>query len=316
MSRNPGIEMMRCIMMFLIVVHHCCYRGNVGGVVSGGISEMTVFCVDAFVFISGYYGVRITLNKILGFVGLGVYAVFIVGVFSGFMTGVWDFRFSLGWFGNSYLALLMLSPLINAGLERLHECGTRKLLNAWVAFSIIFVINWLSGEIVDLHVQGWIHGHSFSTICFVYVTARVIRLMGLCENIKTSYLCMLFISAASMNLLLAWLRYTTLIAGFGGYNSPFVIIMAVTSFLLFCRIKLPSVVEKGVAYCAPSMFTVYLLHDGIPNHYVRSCYTRLLSAMLQYMGVAEALLLTAIAVFALCLIIDIIRRFVLVVTKI
>ena len=135
MCRNPGVEFMRCCMMLFIVLHHCCYHGGIGGVVPGGISEMTMFCVDAFVFISGWYGIRLKWRKVCDFFALGVFYVLLSGLGAGITSRGWSFRFSLGWFGNCYLALMMASPFLNAATESLKEQGVRYLFWAWTSLA-------------------------------------------------------------------------------------------------------------------------------------------------------------------------------------
>ena len=123
MRRDVSIELLRCCMMLLIVLHHCCLFGVHKHPAVGGLSASTLFAVDVFVLISGWYGVRFSEKKVLKLLEQGVFAVLFVGLIAGLTGAGWDFRFSLGWFGNAYLALLCVSPIINAGIDSLRQGG-------------------------------------------------------------------------------------------------------------------------------------------------------------------------------------------------
>ena len=176
---------------------------------------MTVFAVDAFVFISGYYGVRLSFRKVVRLLGLGVFAVAIVGSISGCLGSIWNFSFSLGWFGNCYLALICLSPVVEFAIDRIKTRGENALKLVWTPFAFIFFLNWLSFDWVDLHVEGW-GGHSFATMFFVYLTGRMIRLYRDAIRLERGRLLCVFCSAAGANLALAWLRYKGIFHGGGG----------------------------------------------------------------------------------------------------
>ena len=169
--RNWNIELMRCMMMIIIIVHHCCIFCSFKSPLMGAVSAMAVFAVNGFVFISGWYGVRFSMAKIIRLLGLGLFAVLCVGVASGLSGDGWDFRFSLGWFGNAYVALLCLSPIVNAGIDHLRGLGNSALVKAWGAYAAVMVLSWF--PIGEFSVSGWF-GHSFNTILFVYVSGRVL----------------------------------------------------------------------------------------------------------------------------------------------
>ena len=46
------------------------------------------------------------------------------------------------------------------------------------------------------------------------------------------------------------------------YNSPFCVVAAMCVFLIFTKIRIPSILARAGAFLAPSMFSVYLIHTS------------------------------------------------------
>ena len=60
-ARNPAIELFRCVMMLGVVAIHV-FGGM--GARWWWLSYALLFCVDGFVFISGYYGIHFRVGKL------------------------------------------------------------------------------------------------------------------------------------------------------------------------------------------------------------------------------------------------------------
>jgi len=77
--------------MLVIVVYHGCNNGPYGN--ATGCRDVK-FCAwllywatNAFAFISGWFGIRFSWHKAIGFLGLGLYASFILLLAAPFVTG-------------------------------------------------------------------------------------------------------------------------------------------------------------------------------------------------------------------------------------
>ena len=76
-GRNYGIELYRVLLVFGICVLHS---------ISQGIYKFTwaqnalLFCVDGFMFITGYYGVSFKPSKILKLYGIALYTGGVIGL--------------------------------------------------------------------------------------------------------------------------------------------------------------------------------------------------------------------------------------------
>ncbi len=137
-QRDGGIEVFRCLMMFLVVLCH------VGGAnvfrsehATLPIVALTYLAVPGFVAISGWYGIRFTWKKwfavwgITAFYSVASFFVAHLAVDLGWVVKVPSLKISGGWFIGPYLVLMLLAPVLNAGLDALHKTGNSKLLCAW-----------------------------------------------------------------------------------------------------------------------------------------------------------------------------------------
>lgn len=319
-NRSPNIELLRCALMFLIVLHHCCLLGVFKNAIIGGMSVSTHFAVDAFVFITGWYGVRLSLRKVVGLLGMGLFAFCALGLFSLFCGQGWQASFSLGWFGNSYLALLFVSPLLNAGIDALRREDERALRRAWFAYAVFMFLSWLPiGSCVDLKVAGWF-GHSFNTMVFVYVTGRVLSVCEWTRTIRIRGLILAAVGLQGVNLAWGLCRVSWPESSFfrvsGDYDAPFLIALAICVFLIFLRLPLERCVVVSRATCAvaPSMFVVYLLHSGVPSPLPKQWIGNLEHVILPMeggCGMGIATVLTACVVFVACVAIDGARRLIM-----
>lgn len=319
MKRNNNIEVLRCFLMFVIVLGHCCNFGPYAGtIISKVLVGMTIYGVNTFVFISGWYGIKFGYKKILDLLGLGLFASIILSLAS-ICLGEFRFGYSLGWFGNCYIALMLLSPIINEGLETLQKKSDKLFTTAYLAYATAMMIDWAPVKCigVDLSVSGW-SGLSFNTMLFVYVTARYLRTRNWIDKIPTWFFACAIVFLLSV--VQGWgtiSAYTpvnslvhTIFTGTRDYNSPMVLALAPAFFLLFLRMKIPAVIGNVCAYIAPSMFSVYLLHEGTLSSVSRVLYNRygfMLGTAGPIVQVVE-IFATALLIFLVTTLCDIVRR--------
>ena len=175
--------------------------------------------------------------------------------------------------------------------------------------------NWIP---CGLNVNGW-SGHSFNTMLFVYVTGRMLSVCRWERTIRLRYVLLVFLVCEAVNLVWAWMgaRHPgSIFCGTRDYDAPFILLMAVSVFILFLRIKWCDR-AKGllqiVSWTAPSIFMVYLLHNGVPNPAPRR-FIAWAELCIDFGGGAVGGLLSccavAVFVFVAGAVIDAIRRFV------
>lgn len=266
-ERNLNIEVLRCVLMLLITFGHCCGHGAFADekfvLVAGA---MTAFSVNAFAFVSGWYSIKLSFNRLLRFLGYGVFAFVVVNIVS-FFNGSGFVPFTMGWYGNAYFVVMLLAPYINAGIESIYERDGWRTAVKVVALYIGFMfVMWLPLKYLGVNIKCGFGGHTAPLLIGVYLVARVSRLTNLLERIsvKMAYCGVVFCEI----VLIGWSAIGRILGGpishikMWDYQSPVLISCAVFVFVIFYRARFPLPLQKTAKFLAPSMFMVYLLHDG------------------------------------------------------
>lgn len=330
-TRDGGVELFRCLLMFTIVLHHCCVHGPLTGTWAAMlIFALTVPAVDGFVAISGWYGIRFSWWKAVKLLGLfAFYSVLFCALEAGaWLAGFWPdpprLTLSGNWFGAAYLALMALSPILNAGLEALAK-EPQKLLAAWGLFALAMTLDWANafnaGPILlftAFSVTGWA-SHTFTTLAFVYVTARTARLLGWDARLGRLRLPLL-LGLLTFLLLAVPLRTWAFDWHVGaphgcidvlknlGYNAPPIWLTAVAALLVFLSVRPPRWVTRAACFLGPSMFGVYLFHESPLRVYLYKAPEAWLAAHCPWLPTAAILVACAGLTFATGLCVDLVRR--------
>lgn len=314
--RDTQVELLRIVLMFLIVFWHCSMCRSDGDMrVSKLMACLPVFSVDAFILISGYYGISFSVKKVGYLLWLGLFSAVAVSLSGLCVVSEFAFRYSLGWFGLGYLALMVLSPLINSGLQSVVASG--RGLHFWLSFTVLIIMSWLpTGGGIDMHIPGF-GGMTVVTMLYVYVTGRIIYYFQISRRIRTCLLVMLFIILCLLNISFAVFSGLTwdkgainlLFSKWRFNDSPLVVAMAILFFLIFLRLRLSPIIERWIVLFAPSMFSIYLLHCGTNFSISRTLIGRYLFLPFNTAGMyAVATLFAAAFTFILCLLMDLLRR--------
>ena len=306
--------------MFLIVLGHMClYKEGGATVVSKAVATFGCWATDAFVLISGWYGVRFAWEKVVKFLGLGLFASLVCLLISPLSGLGVQFRYSLGWFGKAYLGLMLFAPIINAAIDGLREKGGEKSLRvAWCAYAVLMLVNWLPVRFfgIDLAIPGF-EGLTFNTLLFVYVTGRALRGVDWTGIVNMKTLWAIFIGLTVVNYTWACAAgflpgelAKSIFVGTKDYNSPLVLSLAVFGFLVFKRSRFPAWLGKICAFLSPSLFSVYLIHEGCNRFVSHAVYNRYAFFRMGNGAVAEvaSIVLAAISVFIVCITLDFMRR--------
>lgn len=323
--REGGIELFRCLLMFFIVLLHCSTQASLSHTLSAVLFfAITYASVDCFVAISGWFGIRFSWGK--WFRLLGLYVFYLVGFFIlrcilhkiGLLSGIPRFEQHFNWFAAVYLALMLFTPIVNAGLETLAQTP-RKLITAWGLFALAITLSWaqsLTHLLEPFRVFGW-WSNSFSTILFIYVTLRTVRLTNWYERVDkwiplaAGTLYFGFIGYILVQAICFWMPNDILSCrqvGKLGYHAPIAWTIAVTMFLFFRKLRLPEWLSKVACFLAPSMFGVYLIHESPIQGLFYKVPMLWLSDNCPWMPTAVILLGCAAFTFAVSLGVDLLRR--------
>lgn len=319
MERKSNIELLRIVAMLFVVLLHANYfslgRVDITDIIINPIpaffkaylEQLCIVCVNVFVLISGWFGIRPTLKgglsllfQVFFFHILIILVLLAIGESipaSGFYRLFYED--SPYWFVIAYLILYAVSPILNAFIETVN---VRTYLSVLVSFFLLeFAFGWMS------NVAGAVYNEGYSAISFMglYLLARYlykyptkIITFSIPQNIMLYFLCSL------LPILLFFLTKREF--NYMAYTSPFVISASVFFFMAFNKMKFSN---KVINYLACSSFAIYLvhLHPLVKDHFIclmRSAFEKL-GGMYILFAVSFAIILGLI-----CMILDKVRIFV------
>ena len=194
-KRNQSVEVYRCCLMFGICLLHAV---GFSGYEHKWLANVLCPCVNAFVFISGWYGCRFNLKKVLRLLGVGLFCAVSMTLcleFSGFADrsyGDWIHQFfrmyKNYWFLHAYIVLLFVAPVINPLFEcKCDKLTDRRVLNVVIPF-LLLAFGWSFLSTLKV-CQSWLPipsglgSYTPLTLVGVYVAARYCRWSGLLDHI-------------------------------------------------------------------------------------------------------------------------------------
>lgn len=263
-TRNSSFELLRIILIIMILVEH----GNmwfIGGGYSSGaehlakciVESMCIGSVNAFVLISGWFGIRSGLKKIGALVFMLVFCtipLLIVTLLCGWVPisvltsvdGVYEYVFggNAYWFVVDYIGLLIISPVLNNGIKTVGKDKLRTLLLA--AYALIAIYDF----IFRTPVLGTEGGYSVIWFGFLYILARYMRIYG--SGLVDRYCLPILVAAVAAQSVLFY-------CGLIGmrYTNPLILTAAVCLILVFKKWDFHS---RAINYAATGCLMAYLLH--------------------------------------------------------
>lgn len=288
-KRNPNVELWRCVCMGAVVLGHIVYNNSV--------TSMDGYCwhIPGFLLITGFFGTRFSLRKIASLVGI-VYGCYWLTIP---YRGV-DSLISLvlphgGWFLPFYCVLMALSPILNSSLK-----DKANILPILCSVVFLLFVGWVPTLFDDVHISmvriPGLQREGMLLMMATYFIGAALREYKIDRRGNPvvwglAFLC----GVASLTVWGKWLLSNS-------YASPAAIVTAVCGFMF--TISLPQIsgrVAKIINFIAPSMFSVYILHE--------TCIRKV-----QYMPGNHTVInavLWSFMIFVLCIFIDLMRRFIM-----
>lgn len=259
--------------MTLIVFGHVIGHGigggrfNPDGSPSMGalLQPLYSYHVDAFIFISGYYGIKLKWSKFLTLVGQWMFYGAVAVAIVMFLTNNYSLTYLAKnifpistcdqWFMAQYLYLMLMAPLLNVGMESL----TKK------QSALLLIVMYLSSF------------RLFSCLMvFIYLLGRHLRkypILILKKHSVWIFLCTLIVFSI-FNL--ACLKMHIYPEKMYQYMSPFLIVAAISLFYSFLRIN---VKWNGIGFIASGVLAAYLITD---HELLRPFFTKTIAEECQY----------------------------------
>lgn len=277
-TRHSGVELLRIIAMILVMIVHAdffslgiptienLYNAPVPTVTRFLIQSLSICCVNVFVLISGYFGIRPKLKGLVSFVYQILFffcLIYVVCIIIG-ISGIRPYGFlqclcltPANWFVKAYLLLYIISPVLNSFVDMQNRTLHKHVL---IGFYIIQTI-------YGCMFAASFFENGYGTLSFIglYLLGRYINIYHpTFSNLRLRYdLAIYFICAGVITLLAVgllkigknpdYILYT--------YINPLVIIESLALILSFTKLSFKSKITNWIA---SSAFAVYLLHAN-PN---------------------------------------------------
>ena len=278
--RDSNMELLRIVAMLLVMVIHADFRAlhipqaadfcddTFRTVMRLSIGSLSIICVNTFVLLSGWFGIRFRKDRILEFLFqvcffsiLGIIISIIMGegslarrATSLLLLGNGDY-----WFVKCYLLMYIFTPVMNSFVEHSTQSQFRTFL---ILFYIIQSLYSFVGG------AEWF-GLGYSGISFMglYLLARYIRLYP--NRLTTfnkrwdifAYLLLAALNTFICIVVLSLGLNQKIITHSYSYVSPIVILASVYFLLFFSKIKISY--NKVINYIAASCFAIYLVHSNV-----------------------------------------------------
>ena len=331
-GRNYGIDLLRILAMFMVVVLHVLWFGGIlkakeiapANYWTAWFLEIAAYgAVDIYALISGYVGYRVKhkyasiaelwLRVLLYSVSFNVLdQIFFDHIFkkkkllpSFFPVTRVDY-----WFFTMYFGLFLLMPVLNAAIEKLDRKGLRNVVLSSVFLFSVLPFLWNNDT---FHTKG---GYSLLWLMILYLIGAYIGKYHVFENIKKPVAFFGFLGCVAVTWCSKYI-ITQYFSSFMGhennsdwlvnYTSLPVLLSALFLLFLFRDLDLPTIGKKIVAVIAPLTFSVYVIHllPLINDHFILNQFASFTS--FSPIVMVLAVLGTAAVIFLACAALDFVR---------
>jgi len=270
--RESNMELLRIIAMLSILVVHVVFpvflnperneivTSPINSFVQLYLVALTIIGVNAFVLLSGWYGIRFKYDKIAKlyfqvlFFSVLMFAIFARSDKTQGLLGTMADIFLINdyWFIRAYLILFVMAPVLNTFAEHVERNLFRNILIGYFVIQTLF--SYLGNNI------WWYDGYSPLTFWGIYLLGRYMRMYpNRLTMMNKTYdgLAYLFLSLVIALLSVLFILFANTGGHLYNYTCPLVIASSVFFFLFFTKIRFKS---KTVNWIASSCVAVYLTH--------------------------------------------------------
>ena len=286
MKRNYGIDLLRMVLMYMVVVLHVLGHGGVLDALEplsvkyslAWLLECLALCaVNGYALVTGYLYFRSKwrLSSLVQlWIQVWIYSVGIAGAMwllkpeyfsaASLIQVCFPLVSKVYWYFSAYAGLFVLIPVLNAAVEHLDEKGSRMALAlAFLMFSVLPVFS-------ESDPFGLKSGYSTFWLAFLYLIGASIRKYGWGKALPVKKAALLYVCCVGigwlcklgidqLNALEVPVRVELV-----SYTAPTTVLAAVGLFLAFEKMKLGTAASKAVSTLSPGAFGVYLIHEH-PN---------------------------------------------------
>lgn len=323
-----GIDLLKMIAMFMVVVGHMLVHGGILNTVVPYSSqywvawfmEVVVYCaVDCFALTTGYLmsNSSTKLSRLLElWFQVVLYslliAVFVAWNFADVRNNItiinilFPITYKEYWYLTAYFGMYFLIPIFNAALRELKQKSMKQVL---LYISLFFVI---APTITNQDPYNINQGYSMIWLCVLYLIGGYIAKYPVFKNTKRRTLLMGFIISTLTT-------FFCIVSGtlwgipsnrhiLASYTSPTVFLAAIFLFSFCKEIRLHGYVQKICSLCGGGVIGILIISDNnlIRNKYISGCVVGLCDKNALVMG--TSILLLSLMIYLVCFGIDMIRR--------
>lgn len=332
-NRKTGIELLRIIAMFAIVLGHFISHSdgfttatsikNPLVIAERMVDSLGFFKVNVFILITGFFMIEKQMDfsqikkrlfplwrQVFGYSVAILLVMFVffrpstIEIVKSFFP-ILCYRY---WFITTYFVLIILTPIINRAFSQVDEKTYKRIILAIVGcFALWQTIMPFVTTVDDMK------GYSIIWFVVVYIIGGYIKKFGIDlvnNKLRIPIYLLMSICYFGYCFIIELLSDKANIAVNIPYsNSIFALIASVILFNFFLKININGLIGKIISYLSGSVIAVYLISD---NPLVRGVLYKNILGVEKYInhGTKSILivLLLALVVFTICLCIDILRR--------
>ena len=346
-ERNYGIDLLRIIAMYMVVVLHIlgcggiletCKKFSLNYYVAWFLETAAYCAVDVFAMISGYVMVNTKFN---GFKMIPLWLT--VFFYSSIITILFKFVPSLSilhevtkkeliegiilpvvshqyWYFTAYFGMYFFIPFINKMIQNLEKKEYKVLcLTIIIVFSLLPI---LGLKRVDSFNMGW--GYTTAWLICLYIIGGYFKNFPIkISKMKCFFMyiisifCAWFSKFISHTLIKQIFKMDKELDLFIDYTSIFIISSGIALLLLFYQIEIKNhIIEKIISFVSSLAFSVYIIHvQPFVFNYIFSKKFEQLAFENPILLVLKVLIF-ALLIFLVCWSIDLIRYFIFRICKI
>ena len=326
-NRNYSVDLLRIITMWMVIVLHVYLRGGITEATS--YSEMhywsaraiRCFCICAvniFGLISGYVGYKSKwklTNIFVLWLTVAFYSVAFEFIFRLIAAGNVDLHSILWaikkavlaingtyWFFKAYFLMFFFVPFMNKAVASMNfsEHGLAAALLTLTA---------TAGSVFFYDIFSIKSGYHALWLAILYIDGAFLAKYQPLKKLRTWQLCLGYLICFAVKLLSEIFDRSLWHSGIElNYASLAVLGEAVFALTIFVRISLSDAVKRIVAFVSPLAFSVYLIHD---NDQLRELLIKDRFSKLAYLPsgfMILGILISALAIFIICAVIDFVRK--------
>ena len=343
-KRNYGIDLLRIVSMFMVVVLHVLGQGGIlnitlGLTLKGEIAwfiEIACYCaVNCYALISGYVAYN-SERKLRTFISLWLQVFFYCFIFNAIELVLMYQQGTIAslsisqllktilrmflpiltnqyWYFTAYAGLFLIIPLLNVVIEHTPRKTLRDVL------IILSLLIYAGERLFSAFALGFRDGYSFPWLALVYVIGGYIAKYNPFEKISCGKaffyygLCVIatFVARIVVELTIYLIKGQVVKGGYESliiaYTTPTILLSAMFLVHGFSNMKIGGKFSKVISFFAPLSFGVYLIHT---SPFIFAKLTNKFIAFIDYNFIVMLglVLTTSLAIFAICIAIDFIRK--------